>query len=42
MQFGLAFQTVVVVASDSANDKLDAGESPVVGDAVCTGRVDEC
>ena len=41
-QSGLASQTVVVAASGFANDKLDVGESPVVGDAVCTERADEC
>ena len=41
-QSGLASQTVVVAAYGFANDKLAVGESPVVGDAACTGRADEC
>ena len=41
-QSGLEFQAVVVDASDFANDKLGGDESPVVGDAACTERADEC
>ena len=41
-QSGLVSQTAVVAAYGSANDKVDVGESPVVGDAACTGRADEC
>ena len=41
-QSGLESQTVVVDAFDVADDKLGAGEPPVVGDAACTERADEC
>ena len=40
-QSDVAIQNVVVVASDSADDKLAVDASPVVGVVVCTGRVDE-